>query len=276
MKRKIPLAICYDFDGTLAPGNMQERDFLPALNISKEKFWTQVKAEAKKFDADEINIYMKLMLEKADKESVPATEKAFKNFGSKLELFEGVVEWFDRINAYGNKNGINISHHIISSGLREMIQGTQIAKHFENIYASSFCYDHHGVANWPALSVNYTTKTQYLFRINKGIDNVYDNIAVNKYVSPHERPVPFSNMVYLGDGDTDIPCFRLVETQGGTSIAVYKPKTRDARKKPEQLKKDGRVSFIASANYEENSELDEILKATIDKIKAESNYNNLK
>ena len=148
-----------------------------------------------------------------------------------------------------------------------MIQGTGICKKFSAVYASSFVYDHHDIATWPALAINYTTKTQYLFRINKGCLDVSDNKEINNYVPDANRKVPFTNMIYIGDGDTDIPCFRLVKDRGGYSIAVYKRKTKGARVKLDNLIKDGRVNFVTPADYKNNSQLDRIVKSIIDKIK---------
>lgn len=276
MKKKISFAIAYDFDGTLAPGNMQEREFIPAIGMNTNKFWKEVTDESKKHQADNILVYMKLMLDKAHTASVKVRENDFKLFGKNLPFFEGVLQyrendllekgWFDRINDYGKLSGVNVEHYIVSSGIREMIKGTPIAKKFKNIYASSFYYDHHGVAVWPALAINYTTKTQYLFRINKGCLDVSDNKEINKYTPENNRPVPFRNMVYIGDGDTDIPCFRLVKDRGGHSIAVYKPNTKGAKVKSNKLIEEGRVNFTAPADYRNNSIIDRIVKALIDKI----------
>jgi hypothetical protein len=268
-KKLIPFAIAYDFDGTLAAGNMQEYDFVPAIGMTKRAFWSEVGELAEKHDADSILMYMMHMLDKAAAARVPVRKKDFVDFGRSVSLFEGVESWFDRINSYGKKCGVKVEHFIISSGIREMIEGTALAKKFSFIYASSFVYDHNGVAKWPALAVNYTTKTQFLFRINKGVLNVYDNSRINDYVQNEDRPVPFGNMVFIGDGETDIPCFRLVKEQGGHSIAVFKPGTRGARGKAEKLVQDGRVNFIAPANYAEGSEVDTFVKAVIDKVEAD-------
>jgi hypothetical protein len=280
MKKMIPIAIVYDFDGTLAPGNMQERDFIPAIGMTTSQFWEQVSAESRKHQADNILVYMKLMLDKADSAKVPVREKDFKNYGKNLPLFDGVLPyqakdqsekgWFDRINIYGKESGIKIEHFIVSSGIREMIQGSPIGKKFSAIYASSFFYDHHGIAKWPALAINYTTKTQYLFRINKDCLDVSDNTGINRYVPDSERKVPFSNIIYIGDGETDIPCFRLVKDRGGYTIAVYKPNTKGARNKLCTLMEDGRINFLASADYRNNSQLDKIIKSIIDKVQTDN------
>ena len=202
---------------------MQERDFIPQIGMTKKSFWTEVRERCEKHQADNILIYMQLMLEKANAAQVRIQRKNFVDYGKGLKLFSGVDKWFERINQYGKAGGIRVTHHVIASGIREMIMGTSIKKHFKDIYASSFCFDQHNVATWPALALNYTTKTQYLFRINKGIHNVFEHDRVNQYVAPADRAVPFTNMIFIGDGETDIPCFRLVKEQGGHSIAVFNP-----------------------------------------------------
>lgn len=285
MKKMIPLAIVYDFDGTLAPGNMQEREFIPAIGMKRKKFWNQVGSESKKHQADNILVYMKLMLEKAEAAQVQVRESDFKNYGKNLSFFDGVLpyqgqnqmekSWFDRINAYGKESKIKIDHFIVSSGIREMIQGTAVGKKFSKIYASSYFYDHHGIARWPALAINYTTKTQYLFRINKGCLDVSDTKEINNYVPDSERKVPFTNMIYIGDGETDIPCFRLVKDRGGYSIAVYKPNTKGAKAKLNNLAKDGRINFMAPADYKINSLLDRIIKSIIDKVQTDNYLSDL-
>jgi hypothetical protein len=190
------------------------------------------------------------------------------DFGRNVELFEGVLGWFNRLNRYGKDQGLCVEHFIISSGLREMIEGTTIAKHFKAIFASAFRYDHNGVADWPALALNYTTKTQYLFRINKGSLNVWDNSKINDFIDKSKRPVPFDNMIFIGDGQTDVPCMRLVRDQGGHSIAVYSKGKRGARKRAEELVAQGRADCIAPADYNDGSALDQIVKAIIRKIAA--------
>jgi phosphoserine phosphatase len=265
-KKPVPLAIAYDFDGTLAPGNMQEHSFLPEIGMGKKAFWGEVERLCREHKADNILVYMGLMLEKAQAAHVRVRRSDWKKKGKKLRLFEGVEEWFDRIRVYGRESGVHVTHYIISSGLREIVEGSVIGEEFEAIFASTFWYDHNGVAKWPALALNYTTKTQYLFRINKGCLDVYDHSKINEYVPKSERPIPFENMVYIGDGETDIPCFRLLKDLGGHSIAVFRPHTRRAKQISRKLVKDGRVNFVAPADYRDKKELDRIVKAIIDKV----------
>jgi len=267
-KKLTPFVITYDFDGTLAPGNMQEYDFVPSLGIKPKEFWEEAKDIAKKQEADEILAYMRLMIEKSEAAKIPIRKDDFINFGKNILLFPGVKDWFKRINAYGKSKKVNVEHFIISSGLREMIEGTPIASCFKKIYASGFMFDHNGVAHWPALAVNYTTKTQYLFRINKNSLDVHDNSMINKYIQKDHRPVPFSNILFIGDGETDIPSMRLVKDQGGHSIAVYPKNKKGARDKAQQLIKDGRVTIATLADYTEGAALDVSVKAMIDKIAA--------
>lgn len=275
-KKKIPMAIAYDFDGTLAPGNMQEHSFIPGLKIKKKDFWNEVKRIAQKNDMDQILAYMKLMLSKAEAAGKEINKTAFKKHGENLPFFKGVKNWFRRINRYAAQRNIKLKHFIISSGLRELIEGSVIKKEFECIFASGFMYDQHEVAKWPALAINYTGKTQYLFRINKGISNSYDDKKINEFTRPEDRPIPFSNMIYIGDGETDIPCMKMIKYQNGYAIAVYDPNTRHSknkeshREKALKLLKDRRADYAVRADYTDGAELDSIVKTIIDKISAEN------
>lgn len=276
MSKNIPFAIVYDFDGTLAHGNMQERNFIPAVGMTTQEFWREVGKLSHDHQADNILIYMWLMLSKAKSSSVQVRESDFAAYAKNLTYFEGIlpyekddiqeIGWFKRINNYGKASGVKVEHFIVSSGIREMIKGTEIAKEFKAIFASSFVYDHHGVAAWPALAVNYTTKTQYLFRINKGCHDVSDAKAINEYIDEKDRPIPFSNMIYIGDGDTDIPCFRLVKDRGGYSVAVHKPRVHGSKIKMSKLLREGRVNFASSADYRCDGALDNYVKGIIDKV----------
>jgi len=264
----IPMAICYDFDGTLAPGNMQEYDFIPAVGVSPKEFWAAAQELAERHEADTILAYMLLMLRKAAEAGVRVTRDSFRDFGSTIRLFPGVESWFGRIDAYAASRGVHVDHYVISSGLREMIAGTSVAGAFTKIYASGFLYDDEGEAVWPALAVNYTNKTQFLFRINKGSPEVYDNSRVNAYVPKDERSLPFSNMVYLGDGETDVPCFRLVDKEGGWAVAVYPPDDDAAAEKTRRLVDLGRAKVAAPADYSEGSSLELRVQAIVDYIEA--------
>lgn len=266
MAKKLTVALIYDFDGTLSPGNMQEYDFIPAVGKSNREFWEESNQTAMEQDGDPILAYMYRMLHEAKNSGISLRRESFARSGQNIRLYEGVREWFPRINAYAAAKGIQLHHYINSSGLREMIEGTPIARQFKKIYASSFFYDVDGVAYWPAVAVNYTNKTQFIFKINKGVESVFDSKLVNRYIPENERPVPFKHMIYVGDGTTDIPCMRLVKNSGGHSIAVYNPDRKGASKEMASLIHDNRVSHVCPADYSPGSEMDVLVRTIIDKI----------
>ncbi len=261
-------AIVYDFDGTLARGNLQEISFIPKMNLSREQFWGEVKRRTKEEDADEILVYMHLMLEKAKEAGEVVSKQMLRDHGEGAELFAGIGdrEWFTRINKFAAKNDLELHHYIVSSGIEEMIRGCSIQSAFRMIYASKYIYEG-DVAAWPGVAINYTTKTQYLFRINKGVENHWNNADINKYMPEASRPIPFKRMIFVGDGDTDIPAMKMVTYQGGHSIAVY-----DEQREKRDLEKihgliaDGRVDFVAPANYEEHAQMDIIVKGILGRI----------
>ena len=278
LKMKNPrftIALIYDFDGTLAPGNMQEYDFIPAVGKSNKEFWSEANSLAEEQDADGILTYMWRMIQQARSKGLSLRREAFQETGRNVKLFEGVKEWFERINRYGEQHGIRIWHYINSSGLKEIIEGTEIAGEFRKIYACSYLYDVDGIAYWPAVAVNYTNKTQFIFKINKGVESVSDSKEVNRYIPEHERPIPFAHMIYVGDGTTDIPCMRLVKSSGGHSIAVYNP-TKGARKDLASLIHDNRVNYVCPADYREGSEMDTLVKTIIDKISLDNTLEKMK
>ena len=266
---KFTIALIYDFDGTLAAGNMQEYDFIPAVGKSNVEFWNEANHLAEMQDADQILTYMAVMIREAQAKGLSLRREAFQESGKKVTLYPGVEEWFDRINAYGEERGVRVLHYINSSGLKEIIEGTSIADKFRKIYACSFLYNVDGIAYWPGVAVNYTNKTQFIFKINKGVESVYDTKQVNQYMEEKQRPVPFSRMIYVGDGTTDIPCMRLVKNFGGHSIAVYNPKDEAKRGDMNTLIRDNRVNHVCPADYSEGSEMDTVVKAIIDKCVAD-------
>lgn len=264
------IALCYDFDKTLSPDDMQAQGYIQTVQPEGSDvigdFWKESNSRAAANNMDKNLAYMYTMKKKARGQIVFTKEK-LADYGSKVALFEGVKDWFKRIRDYGAERDIIIEHYIISSGLKEMIEGTSIAKEFKELYATSFYFDEDGVAVWPAQVVNYTNKTQFLFRISKGVLDVNDD-AVNDSFAPDEIRIPFRNMVYLGDSDTDIPCMKLVNSQGGYSIGVFNPDEKDkvkAKNKVYKMMRDNRISYFAPADYSEGSELDELVKLIIDK-----------
>lgn len=270
-----PLAVfAYDFDGTLAPGNMQEHAFIPdELGMAHADFWAEVKVLAEAQRGDSILAYMHLMLEKAREKGLELSLDSWRKRGANLPLFPGVEGWFSRQNARAEALGLDLRHFIISSGNRELIEGSPIAPWFERIYASAFMFNDHQDAVGAALAINYTGKTQYLFRINKWTLDEWDNEAINAVQADRDRPAPFERIAFFGDGLTDIPVMRVMTDHGGHPVAIYdsaKPYTEAAAA---QLLKDGRARLAAGGDYRQGSQLDdlamEILAAMARGVRAE-------
>jgi hypothetical protein len=263
-------ALVYDFDGTLAPGNIQEHSLIPDyLGMTKAEFWAIVGREKQEHDADEILVYLRLLIQRARELSVPLTRAILQEQGARTPLFQGVKEWFGRINAHAAERGLLLEHYVISSGNEEMILGTSIASEFRKVFASRYRYDARGEAEWPAVAINYTSKTQFLFRINKGVHNSWDHDPVNRWMPPAERPVPFSRIIYLGDGDTDIPSMKMVRHQGGHSVAVFDPiewENRSLQGKVYNLIAEDRATFVVPADYRDGSQLDITIKGILGRI----------
>ena len=269
MRRKPIIALIYDFDGTLSPGNMQEFGFIQAVGQTPEEFWTKSDSKAIGQDANNILAYMKLMFDEAKRNDISLTREGFREFGKDIELYEGVKGWFKLVNEYADSRGVKVEHYINSSGLKEIIEGSVIAKEFKHIFAGTFIYDEKGVAEWPGIAVDYTAKTQFLFKISKGIFSSRDSKMVNESSTDDEKRITFSNMIYFGDGETDIPCMKIVNMFGGHSIAVFDPRNEKKRAAAQKLLRQGRVRFISPANYTKDSRTYRLVCSIIDKIKAD-------
>ena len=268
---KPTIAILYDFDKTLCTTDMQEYSFIKNLEMTSDEFWGQAASITASYKVEKILAYMFVMIQKCKEKGIPLTEEYLKNCGKNVELFKGVESWFDRINAFGEQMGVNIEHYIISSGTFEIIQGTPIAKYFKHIYACRYMYDENGEAIWPALAINYTLKTQYIYRISKGILDVTDDYNLNREQDESLRRIAYNNMIYIGDGMTDIPCMKMVKEKGGKSIALYSEGKSETVK---PLVDDDRINYVCVADYSEGSALDNIVKlmienmAVLEKLKA--------
>lgn len=267
MSTTTTVAIMYDFDKTLTTKDMQEYTFIPKLGMQADEFWSKANALAKNEQMDNILAYMKLMLDESKKHSQPIRRNDFVSLGKNLEFYPGVLSWFDLVDKKAKEVGIVVEHYIISSGLKEIIEGSQIGEKFKRIYASEYLYDENGVAVWPKLSVNYTAKTQFLFRINKGVLDVSEDKKLNDYTPETNRSVPFRNMIYIGDGLTDVPCMKLVKNNGGKSIAVHKPGELGICS---QLMVEQRIDFYTEANYSPNKELFSLVCIILQKMQAEN------
>jgi len=273
--KKNTIAIIYDFDGTLSPLPMQEYTVLPKIPVVPKKFWSEVRSENRQKDGEEIITYMMLMLKKANDAQVKITKADLGRLASKISYYPGVEKFFERINKFVNEKSegkAKVRHYIISSGLKEILRKISIKKFFYNIFASEYAYDHYGAAQYPKLVVTDTVKTQFLFRINKGREKITESI--NEFMDEERRPIPFHNIVYIGDGMTDVPCMTVATKNGGYAIAVYKPKTHKGLNVCRKLFKANRVEFIAPADYRENKELEQHLKIIIESIIHAIKYRN--
>lgn len=256
------VAICYDFDKTLSPDDMQAQGYIQSVGYDIPDFWNETQELAQGNDMDQNLAYMYKMIEKAHGKLL-FTRETLQKYGSEVKLFPGVDGWFERIRDYGREKGVIVEHYIISSGLKEMIEGNKVAGAFEKIYASSFYYDDSGVALWPAQVINYTNKTQFLFRIQKGVLDINDP-AVNDFFKPEDIRIPFRNMIYIGDSDTDVPCMTLVNLNGGHSIGVYDSESGN-KDKVYKMMTENRIKYFAPADYQDGSILDDLVKRIIDR-----------
>ena len=265
-ERRPKMAICYDFDRTLSPDDMQTFTLIPSFGVDKGEFWHESDMLAVENLMDNNLAWMYELIKYSKFKGKSLRREYFKEIGRDVQLYRGVLSWFENVNAYAAERGIDVEHYIISSGLKEIIEGSAIAPYITRVYASSYLYSADGIAEWPAQVVNYTTKTQFIFRIAKGYLEEYD-ARVNDSLPHSERNVDYENIVYIGDSATDIPCMTLVKQKGGYSIGVYDPVTNN-KKKVYQLFADGRLNFYAPADYSEDSAIFGYMKNVIDEIAA--------
>jgi hypothetical protein len=267
------IAMVYDFDGTLSPQPMQEYTVLPKLGIRPDDFWAEVNRVTKETASESMLVYMRLLIEKAEERKVHIGPDDFREMGKAIEYFPGVEDWFERVNDYiaeKSDQQINVNHYIISAGIKEILEGTTIKDHFQGIYASEYHFDHHGVAKFPKLLITDTSKTQYLFRINKGKEDL--NETINEHMPEAERPIPFSNMIYIGDGLTDVPSMAVTRNNQGHSIAVYNGDSKKALKVCKDLLVANRAHFIAPADYRDGSDLDKRVRLLLRAVIANIEY----
>lgn len=257
------VAILYDFDKTLCTTDMQDYAFIPSLGMTPDEFWSEANIFGCKHHMDGILAYMYTMIREAKQKKVPFNRAWLVEKGSEIKLFPGVTDWFNRINAFGAEQGVTVEHYVISSGLREIIEGSPISGVFKEIYASEFYYDDKGCPRWPKLAVNFTAKTQFVYRINKGVLDVSNDRDLNASMPDDSKRVPFTSMIYLGDGLSDVPCMKMMKAYGGQAIAVYHDTNRTG---VEELLKNGRVDYIFPADYREGTALETTMKQIIQKM----------
>jgi len=267
------IALVYDFDGTLSPQPMQEYTVLPKIGVEPAQFWAMVNREARETESDPMLVYMRHIIEALEREKVDVKREDFAAMASAIEYFPGVATWFARMNAYVKKRSrgqVKLAHYLISAGQKEILDGVSIRKHFKRIYASEYHFNHHGVATFPKLLVTDTLKTQFLFRINKGLELVTESI--NEHMPEAERPIPFANMIYVGDGMTDVPSMALTKKSGGHTVAVFDAKSERQRAICMKLLEAGRADFIAEADYRKSSKLSRRVALLLDAIIADVAY----
>ena len=263
MDGKTIVALLYDFDKTLCTQDMQNYAFIPSLGMAPGDFWAEANDFGREQKMDGILAYMYTMIRKCRELEVPLTRESLVRCGRSISFFPGVLDWFSRIDRFGALLGVQVEHYVISSGLREIIDGSAIAGCFKEIYASQFYYDETGTPVWPKLAVNFTAKTQFVYRINKGVLDVSDDKDLNASMPDDSKRVPFTNMIYLGDGLSDVPCMKMMRAYGGQAIAVYQAVNRPG---VEQLLRQGRVDFIYPADYREGTALETTVKNIIRKM----------
>lgn len=256
------VAVMYDFDRTLCTKDMQDYSFIPSLGMTESEFWQVTNEMWQREHMDSVLAYMYSMVKISKDKGIPLLREKLVDMGRNVELFKGVSDWFDRITAFGRDNGVEVEHYVISSGMKEIIEGTPISRCFKSIFACEFLYGEDGGAVWPKTDVNYTNKTQFVYRINKGVLDIANDLDLNRSMPEDSKRVPFTNMIYIGDGLSDVPCMKMMKAYGGYSIAVYQK--RDG--KVEELLRKDRVDFIYPADYSENTGLDKTVKNIIRKI----------
>jgi len=273
-KNSTKVALIYDFDETLSVDYMQSFGLIQSLGMKPDTFWKKANLWSANNNADQITGTMYYFMKTAKEKGVSLSYEDLKKFGKDIEYYNGVLTWFERINNFGKALDLEIEHYIISSGYEEIVEGTEIRKYFRDVFACSYAYGDDGQPVWPARVVNYSIKTQFLSKINKGLGK-NDDIAVNEYTPDEERRIPFKQMIYFGDGMTDIPSMKLTKERGGNAIAVYTPHSK-AKKKAMKLLVDNRVNFALPADYSENKEIDIVVKTILDKIATERDLDVLK
>ena len=264
METQAPIiAFLYDFDKTLCTTDMEDYAFIPSLGYTPAEFWGKANAFGWENRMDGLLAYMYTMIQECAAQNIKLDRAFLNHCGESIQLFPGVREWFARINAFGESLGVQVEHYVISSGLREIIEGSGIAQEFREIYACEFYYNENGDACWPKLDVNFTNKTQFVYRINKGILDVSRDKELNDSMPDDSKRVPFTNMIYIGDGLSDVPCMKMMRAYGGQAIAVYQASNRQG---VEKLLADGRVDFIFPADYREGMELDRTVRDILRKM----------
>ena len=260
MASKQPIiGIMYDFDKTLSTTDMQNYDFIPNLGMTPEEFWAGTGEFSAQTGVERILSYMYYMLAKAKEKGIKVTKEYLRDCGKNIKFYPGVSTWFKRINEYGESKGVKVEHYLVSSGTKEIVEGCSIYPNFKEAWGCEYYFNEEGEPVWPKLAINYTQKTQFFFRIAKGVMDVRNDDSVNEKTRGYR--IPYRNIIYMGDGMTDIACMTLVKKNGGKSIAIYPEKQSD---KVKQIYEDGRCNIICKADYSAGSDLEKVVKLIID------------
>ena len=268
--KKTRVAIMYDFDKTLSTTDMQNYTFIPNLGMTPDEFWNKTTEFSLKTGCERILSYMYVMIDEAKKKGIKMSKEYLRECGKHIKFYPGVVDWFDRINAYGETKGVIVEHYLVSSGTKEIVEGCDIVKHFKQVWGCEYHFEN-DVPVWPKLAINYTQKTQFFFRIAKGAFDLTDDAAVNEKTASLKRRIPYQNIIYMGDGMTDIPCMTLVKKNNGKSIAIYQ---RGQKDKVKRIYQENRCDFIAYADYNENKSIDKFIKMIIDRAALQRDMDN--
>ncbi|MGE0386560.1 MAG: HAD family hydrolase [Gammaproteobacteria bacterium] len=259
------IALVYDFDGTLTPQPMQNYTVLPSLGVDADTFWAEVNREVARTGGDQMLTYMRLLVETVEQNRKHVTREDLRRLATGIVYFPGVEGWFARINDYVRKASggkVKVHHYLVSAGLREILEGVSIKREFERIYASQYFFDHHERATFPTVVINDTAKTQYLFRINKGRERPGESI--NEYMPENERPIPFTHLLYIGDGMTDVPSMTVTKKNGGHAIAVHRPRDEHTLEVCRTLARGNRIDYFAPADYRAGRTLERRVRVILD------------
>jgi hypothetical protein len=263
------IAIVYDYDQTLSPSYMQDQVLFPEFGIDPELFWKRCSVLVKEQGYDNELAYMKQLLDTLELDR--PTNAKLRELGQRMTFYAGLPEMFEEfhhglLSPLHEAHGIHVEHYIVSSGLKVMIEGSRLAPYTRAIFGCEFAEDAQGRITFPKRTISHTQKTQFLFRINKGMLDMAED--VNDHMPDEVRPVPFDHMIYIGDGPTDVPCFTVMQRQGGHAIAVYNSgdASRLSFKKCYQLSHAKRVRHIAPADYRAGSHLRYLLEEMVEEI----------
>ena len=257
------IAIVYDYDRTLSPRPMQEDVIFERIGVEASKFWSMAdELKGNKSYEDEL-AWIRLLLDNPSFRCLSNLD--LEGMGRNLKFYPGVPEMFAELEVglHSDKylrHGVALEHYIVTSGLKSVLAGSILSQNVQAIFGCELDEDEEGRVYWPKRIISHTAKTQYLFRITKGLEYVDLSHDVNDHMPEPERRIPFSNMLYIGDGPTDVPCFAVISSRGGKSLAVYDPSSKVSFATCMSLREAQRVDEIAEADYRQNTHLRRLME----------------